>query len=186
MKEVLAIGVRTTKEAKKVVDAGRLLIDGKKAQDYRRIVGLMDTISIPETKQYFRVVLNERGRLSCIAIDEKEAGQKAAKIVKKMTIKGGKVMVTLSDGRNLPGQKDYKIGDTLIIEVPSQKVIKHLPLKEGNYAVLLGGKHIGKGGSITQIDEKHVVYKGKDEEARTLRSYVLVLGTKSPEVKIHE
>lgn len=188
MKEVLDIGVRTTKEAKKVVDAGNVFVDGKVCRDYRRIVGLMDVVSIPSLKQQFRIVLDGSGKLAVLSVDEKEAGLKLARIVKKTVVAKGKHQVTLSDGKNLLMDKsEYKVGDTLVVEVPGQKVKQHIPLEEGNFAYLLGGKHIGSQGSIKAIEGEKVLFIDSDKnETETLVSYVMVVGKTKPEVKINE
>jgi len=188
MKEVLSIGTRTTKEAKKVIDAGKVLVDGKVAKDYRRIVGLMDVVSFPALKQHYRIVLNAKGKLTPLSVNDDEAGVKITRIVRKTTIKKGKIQVTLNDGTNLLLDKnDYKVGDSLVMEVPSHKVKQHIPLAKGNFAYLLGGKHIGRKGSIKAIEGKTVWFIDENkQETETLVSYVMIVGTSKPEVTINE
>jgi len=49
--------------------------------------------------------------------------------------------------------KDYNLStlDTLKIEIPSQNIIKSYSIKEGNYAIITGGKNVGIVGKIKSI-----------------------------------
>lgn len=184
LKEVLNTGIHTTKEAKKVIDAKRISVDSKPITSHRRGVGFMDIINIPELKENYRLVLNTKGKLHPIKIDDEQ--QKALKITRKSATKGGKVQITLSDGRNIEAAKDYKVGDTVVIELPSQKVKKHIPLKAGVQVYLTGGKHVGKVGTLKAIAQKQVTFALDGEDIITSRAYAMAIGDKQPEVKIHE
>lgn len=186
MKEVLSIGVHTSKEAKKIIDAKKVNVDGKPITSYKRPVGFMDILSLPELKQNYRFVLNTKGKLQAIAVDDKEAAVKAGKVVKKTVLKGGKQQVTLSDGRNLLTDKKFGVGDTLLIEVPSQNVKKHLELKKGVHIYLTGGKHVGKTGTLKEIHDHQVTFEADGQEIVTSKEYAMAIGDKAPEVKIHE
>jgi len=188
MNEVVDVGTHTRNEAKKAVDNKDVMVDGKVTGDYKRAVGLMDVISIPKLKQHYRIVLTTKGKLAPVVLDEKEAKQKAVKIIRKTVIGKDNVQYTTHDGRNmLLGKDTYKVGDTLIIELPSQKVQKHLPLKTGSYVYLMGGKHVGEEGHLKNVEGEHVIYEDANKTSTlTSKKYVMVLGEKSSEVKIHE
>ena len=65
----------------------------------------------------------------------------------KTTVPGGRVEVTLHDGRNLlvAANSPYKVGDSLKLDLPCQKVVGHLPLATGHLAYVAGGSHVGRG-----------------------------------------
>ena len=144
----------------------------------------MDTLSLPLINKHYRLILSEYGKLSLIEISEQEAKTKPSKIANKTCIKG-KFQLNMSDGRNLLTDKnDYKTGDSLLIELPSQKIIKHLPLQKGAYIFLIGGKHLGAHGKVESIQEKQIIFKSGDKLVKTLRRYALVLGEEKSEIKL--
>lgn len=136
------LGLATTaKEAKKIIKSGEVLIDGKPMKDFKFGVGLFDIVSIPKQNIYKKVIINNRGELVLADISPSEADKKICKIKNKYYYKG-KLMVTLHDGRNVPASPEYKIGDSVILNLKENKVEKHLPFKENAKALVLGGQFI--------------------------------------------
>src|SRR5688500_4380239 len=104
----------TGREARRIIGAGDVLVDGTIRRDHKYAVGLMDVVSIPKTKQTFRLLLDHHARLVPVEIKAQEAGWKFAQIANKTTITGGKCQINLHDGRNILLPKDtYKTGDVL-------------------------------------------------------------------------
>src|SRR5438445_11036140 len=67
--------VETGSEAKKIISAGEIVVDGRKRKDHAYQVGLFDVISIPKIGKIYRVVPSESG-LNLVEILELEAKQK--------------------------------------------------------------------------------------------------------------
>jgi small subunit ribosomal protein S4e len=161
------------------------LIDGNVCTDYRRPVGLMDVLSIPKTNEHFRILLDSRGKLRVVKIDEASAKWKLGRIEGKTTIKNGKIQLHLHDSRNILLSNDkYKTGDVLKIEIPSQKVIDCYTLSPGNIAMLIGGKHKGELASIvnyevTKNPKPNII---QFENFSTTKNNVFIVGTKTPEI----
>lgn len=178
--------VRTTKEAKKLLYNHVVLVDGRRVKDSRFPVGIMDVVSIPSTKQNYRIVFNPKGKLDAIEIDAKENNVKISKITGKSMIKGGKTQLNLSDSRNIIVEKDnYKVGDCLLIEVPSQKIKEHLKLEKGSFVILTSGKHIASRGNIEESEKDSITYKSEHGNVRkTMKEYALVVGKEKPIIKI--
>lgn len=166
----------TSREVKKLLNLHEFLVDGKRERDIKAGIGFMDTISIPSLNKFFRVVINEKGRLALADIDKEKSAVKTCKIIGKRKIKGGKVQLNLFDSRNILVDKDsYKVGDSLVIEVPSQKIIKHLKLDRGALIVIIDGKSIGQYGTVNTIKEEHIAYSTKNGNGETLKDYSFVL-----------
>ncbi|MBR9675775.1 30S ribosomal protein S4e [Candidatus Woesearchaeota archaeon] len=184
-KEVLRY-CKTTKEVRQILHNKEVLVDGKRRKNPRFLVGLMDVVSIPSIKENYRLVLSDKGVLTHLKIEGKEANLKPSKIMNKTLIKEGKVQLNLSDGRNILLKKDsYKTGDTLLFELPSQKIVKHLKLGVGSYVVLGRGKHAGMGGVVSEIKDNDISFKNKDGEVlKTKKAYAFVVGEKKAEIKI--
>ena len=167
-----------------------VLVDGRAVTDHKFPVGLMDVLTLKEIDHSYRMLMDYKGRLQLVPIDENERGWKLARVDYKTTVAGGKTQVTLHDGRNLLLPKDqYKTGDVLKIEVPSQRVLKAYKLDKGNLALLTGGSHPG----TVQTIESYQVKRGSasnivtfKEGSSTVEENVFVVGDKAPEIKLLE
>ena len=100
------------REAKRIINSGNVLVDGRVVKDYKFPVGLMDIIEIPKTGESYRVLLDRKGRLQLDLIEENDS--KLCKIVNKTTIKGWKTQLYLHDGNNVILDEDaYNAGDVI-------------------------------------------------------------------------
>ena len=91
----------TAAEARRIIGSRDILIDGKVVTDYKRPVGFMDVITIPKTKENYRVVLDSMGYLRLVQITKDKAKWKLVRIEDKTTVKKGKTQLNLHDGRNI-------------------------------------------------------------------------------------
>ena len=185
LKEFLGLS-NTTKQTKHLLNNGEVLVDKKRIDDYRFIVGFMDIISIPKINKHFRLSINKMGRLSINEADEKESGFKLCKISNKKILGKEKVQINFSDGRNIVIKKnDYKVGDSLIVTLPKQTVKDHLPLDKKSIILLTGGKHIGVTGTIEDISKDIIIFKTKKGESfETSKEFAFVIGKDKPAIKI--
>ncbi|MDD2438956.1 MAG: 30S ribosomal protein S4e [Methanosarcinaceae archaeon] len=180
--------VDNRREAKRVLAEGKILVDGIPRKDVKFPVGLFDVISIPLMEVEYRVLQDEKGRLSFHKLSEAGAN-KLCRIDNKTTIKGGKIQLNLSDGTNILGSNAYKTKDSLILSVPDKQVVKRLEYKVGNLAMVVGGKHSGEIGTIKEIKEvrssrHNTVIISADTEFETIEPYVFVIGEEKPEIKL--
>ena len=175
---------QTTKEAKKLLLLNNVLIDKKKVMEVKYPIGFMDVISVNDKN--LRCTFDNKGRICFIEIAANEANKKICKILEKCKIKQGKTQLNLSDGRNVLVEKDeFKVGDSIVMELPSQKIIKNLSFKTGALILLTGGKHTGSTGFIEKILPLHILFKDeKGNKFPTLKKYGFVIGTDKPEFKI--
>ncbi|HTZ61167.1 MAG TPA: 30S ribosomal protein S4e [Thermoplasmata archaeon] len=184
--------VESAREARILLRTGVVQIDGKVAKDLDRGVGLMDTVSLAAPlNAHYRVVKNRRGKLVLIAIPAAEATVKLGRVRYKHAVRKGRIEVTLHDGRNLlvAPSSAYKVGDSLKLELPSQKVVEHLPLAVGALAYVAGGSHVGELARVERVEVRNssqpnlVHFK---EGFATVKEYVFVVGQNAPEVTIAE
>lgn len=180
MKELTKVA-RTQREIKHIVSKKDVLVDKKKTRDERHCVGLMDIVEFPQVEEHYRILLDAKGRLTSVRASAKEAKLKLTKIVTKRIIKGKKTMLGTSDGRTIIVPKDtYKTGDSLLIEVPEQKIIEHLPLQKGALALLTGGSNAGTIATIEEINDDMIMLKAKKETFETHKRYAFVIGKDKP------
>lgn len=184
MKELMKLS-RTRRESKFIIKSKTVLVDGKERHDEKLPVGFMDTVSLPDTKDHYRITLNQYGKLGAVEIDGKEANQKLVRIDDKRIVKGGKIQLNLSDGRTLLLKKDdYTVGDSLLLELPSQKVKEHFPLTEKTSILLIGGKHRGDIGKVKAIEGRDITYESEKSEYQTKKKYAFVIGKDKASIKI--
>ena len=184
--------VSSAREARILVRSGAVRVDGKVWKDLDRGLGLMDTLSFaPPLDAHFRVVKHRRGKLALVPIPAGEATLKIGRVRFKHAVKRGQVEVTLHDGRNLlvPATTPYRVGDSVKIAVPDQKVVEHLPLAPGALAFVSGGSHVGELARVDRVEVRNssqpnlVHFK---EGFSTIKEYVFVVGQNAPEVTLGE
>lgn len=177
---------KSTKEVKRILQNKNIIIDGIRRKDHRLPVGFMDSIEFKETSNYFRVVLNKKGKIALIKIEKNEANLKLCKINGKSKVKG-KTQLNLHDGKNILLDKDlYKVGDSVLITVPKQEIKQHLKLEKGAFIYLIGGKRIGEVGIAEDIIENKIKYKKDSDVFETLKKYAFVIGKEKPAIKVED
>jgi small subunit ribosomal protein S4e len=185
---------KTSREAKKIINEGRIVVDKKIRRDLRFPAGLMDIIEIPTTNEGWIVLLDGKGKLTLKNISKNSSRYKLCKIVNKTVVKGGNIQLNLHDGRNFLVEKEkdeYKTKDALLLDLEKNAIKKHLHFKEGSFALITGGKHKSEIGRIEEIKKirssmPNIVVLSKDNEKfQTVEDYVFVIGEKKiaiPEV----
>lgn len=171
----------TAEEGKKIIKRGEILVDKKVRKDHRFPVGFMDVVEIPKIKKFYRVLVNKYG-LYLEEINEEEASKKLCRIQGKRKVRNGLIQLNLHDGRNiLTDKNDYKTHDSLLIEIPSQKIIKHFAFEKNMPALIFSGRNKGIKGKVKEIYERkkmqessRVVLQTKDGEIETVKDYILV------------
>lgn len=180
----------TALEARKILKEEQVFVDGRAVTEPKFAVGFMDIISIPKMERAFRIILDYKGRIEVQEIDKK-VDFKLAKVQNITQTTKGK-QLTLHDGRNIFTKEAIKTGDVVKIEVPSQKILEHYPLKTGSVAYITGGMHAGETVKIKEIIEgtitrkKQVLFKSEDSEFTTPINYVFVVGKDKPVISLGE
>ncbi len=194
---------KTRKEAKMAVAQGKIFVDGLVELKDDFPIGLMDVVSMPELDKYYRIMPSHKGLfLNPIAKDE--ANFKLCRVEDKAKVKGGHIQISLHDGSNLlikvadpkkPQEDIYNTFDTLKLSVPDKEIIGCVPLKEGNFAVITGGKNIGKQGKIVDIEKAEakkrrssliIIEDAQGNRYQTILDFVFSLGEAQPLVSVPE
>lgn len=186
LREVLKYG-KTAREIKNILNKKIISVDGIRRKDPRLIAGLFDVVGIEERNEYYRIMLNKKGKIALNPIDKSEAQFKPCKIIGKSKLKE-KIQLNLYDGKNILVDKDsFKVGDSLIISLPKPEIKNHLKLEKNNTIYLTGGKHVGDIGIVEDIKDKNIFYKSKSGEVfETSKKYAFVIGNEKPLIKAIE
>lgn len=179
LKELAGV-VKTTKEVKHILHSKDCFIDGVNCYDDKRPVGLLDVVSLPKAGLFYRVSINKNNNLSAVLIPEKEANTKIVKIVSKTSLKKGGMQLGTNDGRSfrVDDLKKYSVGDSLLIELPSQKINAHLPLKPGVLIFLKSGRNVGVIGNVESIEKDIITVKANGQVFRTKKDFAIAVGSK--------
>ena len=179
--------VKTVKEAKFIIHKNLCSIDGRFAKDDKQPIGLLDTVAVPSLNKFYRLLINKRNKLIAVEIPQKEATVKLSKLINKTSIKGGKTQLNTFDGRCfiVEDQSPYTVGDSLYIELPSQKILQVIKLEVGSTILLHSGRHVGKVGIVQAIHESDIVVKTDDTDAfQTKKEYAIVVGKQKPVITL--
>ncbi len=190
----------TAREARKVISQGKFAVDGVVRKNYKFPVGLMDVIHVIPEDRYFRIVPDPVKFYKLVEISKEEARIKPLRIENKTTVKGGHIQLNLIDGRNVlirvadprnPVEDKYKTLGTLVITVPEQEIVDYLPFEKGMYAVICGGKNVGRKGVIEEIKRgmrryrSIITLRGDDGSLiQTSLDYVFVIGKDKPVITL--
>jgi small subunit ribosomal protein S4e len=162
----------------------------------------MDVISMPDAGKYYRIIPSNKG-LVLNPISKEEAAFKLVRVENKTTSQKG-VQIALHDGSNLfvkvadpkhPDEVTFSSFDILKITLPEKQVVQSIKTKEGNLALITGGKNNGKQGKIVEI-EKTVAKKRRQalvviEDAtgaryQTILDFVFSVGEAEPLIPVPE
>jgi small subunit ribosomal protein S4e len=180
-----------SREAKRIINSGNVLVDGRVIKDYKFPVGFMDIIEIPKTEESYRVLLDTKGRLKLHPVDK--GSSKLCKIVNKTTIKDGKTQLNLHDGQNLIVDGDYSVGEVITLKIADNEVEDTFKLEEGVTVLVTGGKHTGELGTVSEIIVNEsskpntiLIENSKKDTFLTLKDYAFVVGNDKPAISLLE
>ena len=192
LRDILGVA-ETRKEAKKIISQGKIYVDGKLRRKDNFPVGLMDVISMPDLKKFYRILPSHKG-LFLNPISKEEAGFKLFRVNGRTIVKNGASQIALHDGSNMliqvedpenPPEVVYETFDTLKMGLPEKEVLDQLKTKKGNIAIITGGKNIGKQGKIVEIEETEakkrrnalvVIEDEKGNHHQTILDFIFSIG----------
>ena len=184
LRNILKLG-ETLREVKFILNSGYIKIDGVVRREYKFPVGIMDVISIPKLDKHYRIVPSSKG-MKLNEIPPEEADKKIVKVTTKKNTKGGKTQLGTNDGRSilLDVGQEIKRGDSLLIKIPNQEILEHLPIAEGNIAIFYRGKNAGTVGEIVEVSD--LVKISHDGQIYSgLKDYIMVVGRDKPLIKVN-
>jgi len=192
LRDILGVA-DTRKEAKKIISQGKVYVDGKVRRKDDFPVGLMDVISMPDLKKFYRILPSHKG-LFLNSINKEEASFKLFRVEGRTVVKNGASQIALHDGSNMlvkvedpesPPEVVYETFDTLKVGLPEKQVLDQLKTKKGNVAIITGGKNIGKQGKIVEIEKTEakkrrnalvVIEDEKGDRYQTILDFVFSIG----------
>ena len=152
--------VKTSKEAKYVVNKKEILVNGSEVSDIKTPVGLFETFTIKKLKETYRILFNEVGRIKLI----KSADTTYLKVSNKVTLRNGKFQINTFSGNNILATKkefsEIGINDTIVYCNEHNKIFKTMKFEEKSNVYIFDGKSKGLFGEIKKI----VNYNGRSKD----------------------
>lgn len=158
----------TSKEVKGMIHNKKLKINGKIAKTLTDPISLFSRIEAD--KNYLLTIL-PTGRFSFV---ETKENQRKLKINGKRLVTGKKLQYSLHDGTTVTSDKEFSVGDTLIIN-DENKIVKHIVFDKGKEVFAFKGSYIGKEGKIQSISGDKVTVKFDKEEAVVEKSHIIAI-----------
>lgn len=195
LRDMLGVS-QTRKEGKLILSQGKVIVNGKVYKKDDIPVGLMDVIAMPDSDKYYRVMPSHKG-LYLASISKDESKISLLRVENKTTVHNG-VQIAVHDGSNMlikvadpknPTEVTYETFDVLKVAYPEKTVLQTLKTKEGNFAVITGGKNIGKQGKIVEVEKTEakkrrqalvVIEDSKGTRYQTILDFVFSIGEAVP------
>ena len=181
--------VKTTKEAKYLLNQKRIIVNNKPVKELKFPAGLFDIINL-DNRDYYRVLYNKRKKLIFKKITKEESGILLYKIVNKTFLKKKKLQLNFHNGFNMLFDKDeYNTNDVLIID--ENKVKDSIKFEKGTLVYIINGSHIGQTATIEKIHgklplNKLVEVKIKDKKIDIPKNYVFPVGKTKSIITLNE
>jgi small subunit ribosomal protein S4e len=180
----------TMHEAGRILNAGKVKVDGVVRYDSNLAVGLMDVVEL-STGQVYRMAPKDSELLTSVAIADSEKGVKLVKVTSKTTIKGKKIQYGFHDGKTLISDQKIKVGDTCVIDLPKVQVKNHIAFEKGSIALIITGENAGRVGKINDIQDgifslpKRALVSFDSKSVELPVEMVMVVGKDKPVIKVN-
>ena len=201
LRDMLGIA-QTRKECQIILSQGKVIVNGKVYKKDDIPVGLMDVIALPESNKYYRIMPSHKG-LYVAPISKEESTVSLLRVENKSTVRNG-VQIALHDGSVMlvkvadpkkPTEVTYETFDILKVTYPEKQVTETLKTKQGNLAIITGGKNIGKMGKIVEIEKTEakkrrqalvVIEDSQGARYQTIMEFVFSIGETAPMINTLE
>lgn len=190
LRDILKI-TNTMRESEKIVNEGKVKVDGVTRRDNNFSVGLMDVLELVPTGQAYRFVPKDSKLLVPIIIDDNEKSIKLVKVTSKVIIKGNKLQYGFHDGKSLISDQMMMVGDTCTVQLPKTKITNHIKFEKGTVVLITSGENAGSIGRVETIRDgifslpKRAVVSFADRSVELPVRIVMAVGVDKPVIKVN-
>jgi len=178
-------------EAKTIVSAGKIKVDGIERRDVKFPVGLMDVIELTTNGQSYRFVPRDSKLLVHVEIQDAEKMVKFVKVSSKITTKGGKLQYGFHDGRTMISEQPLSVGDTCLLDFEKLTIKDIVKFEKGNLGLITSGDNAGSFGRIEDIKDglfslpKRVILSLENRSVELPTAIVMAVGLEAPLIKVN-
>ena len=153
MRDILKL-IKNKKELKRLINEKQIAINYKEVRETNFPVGLFDIINLINIKKNYKIKLSKQNKFVFEEISDKDAETKTCKIIGKRILSKEKTQLNLHDGRNIISKEKANIGDSVVLNLKDNKIIKIIALEKGQKGFVIKGKHAGSFGKIENIMDR--------------------------------
>lgn len=153
LRDILKI-VINKKELKRLINEKKIRINHKEIRDTNFPVCLFDVINLADIKKNYLATFSENKKMIFKEVSEKESETKIFKILNKKILSGKRVQLNLMHGKNIISKEKANTGDSILLNLRNNSIIKIITMEKGKTAFVMKGKHAGEHGKIENIMER--------------------------------
>jgi len=190
LRDVLKIA-NTMHEAERIVNGGKIKVDGIIRRDVNFGVGLMDIVELASIEQAYRFVPKDSRLLVPVSVNDDEKFKKLLKITSKVAIKGSKVQYGFHDGRTVISDQKMRVGDTCVVQLPESKINEHIEFERGSVVLVTSGENAGGVGKVEDIRDgvfslpKRALVSFAERSVELPVEIIMTVGSERPLIKVN-
>jgi small subunit ribosomal protein S4e len=190
LRDVLKIA-STMHEAERIVNGGKIKVDGIIRRDVNFGVGLMDIVELASIGQAYRFVPKDSRLLVPVSVNEDEKFKKLLKITSKVAIKGSKVQYGFHDGKTVISDQKMRVGDTCVVQLPESKINEHIEFERGSVVLVTSGENAGGIGKVEDIRDgvfslpKRALVSFAERSVELPVEIIMTVGSERPLIKVN-
>jgi small subunit ribosomal protein S4e len=190
LRDVLKIA-NTMHEAERIVNGGKIKVDGIIRRDVNFGVGLMDIVELASIGQAYRFVPKDSRLLVPVSVNEDEKFKKLLKITSKVAIKGSKVQYGFHDGKTVISDQKMRVGDTCVVQLPESKINEHIEFERGSVVLVTSGENAGGIGKVEDIRDgvfslpKRALVSFAERSVELPVEIIMTVGSERPLIKVN-
>ena len=178
-------------EAERIVNGGKIKVDGIIRRDVNFGVGLMDIVELASIGQAYRFVPKDSRLLVPVSVNDDEKFKKLLKITSKVAIKGSKVQYGFHDGRTVISDQKMRVGDTCVVQLPESKINEHIEFERGSVVLVTSGENAGGVGKVEDIRDgvfslpKRALVSFAERSVELPVEIIMTVGSERPLIKVN-
>ena len=190
LRDVLKIA-NTMHEAERIVNGGKIKVDGIIRRDVNFGVGLMDIVELASIGQAYRFVPKDSRLLVPVSVNDDEKFKKLLKITSKVAIKGNKVQYGFHDGKTVISDQKMRVGDTCVVQLPESKINEHIEFERGSVVLVTSGENAGGVGKVEDIRDgvfslpKRALVSFEERSVELPVEIIMTVGSERPLIKVN-
>jgi len=190
LRDVLKIA-NTMHEAERIVNGGKIKVDGIIRRDVNFGVGLMDIVELASIGQAYRFVPKDSRLLVPVSVNDDEKFKKLLKITSKVAIKGNKVQYGFHDGKTVISDQKMRVGDTCLVQLPESKINEHIEFERGSVVLVTSGENAGDVGKVEDIRDgvfslpKRALVSFAERSVELPVEIIMTVGSERPLIKVN-
>ena len=190
LRDVLKIA-NTMHEAERIVNGGKIKVDGIIRRDVNFGIGLMDIVELASIRQAYRFVPKDSRLLVPVSVNEDEKFKKLLKITSKVAIKGSKVQYGFHDGKTVISDQKMRVGDTCVVQLPESKINEHIEFERGSVVLVTSGENAGGIGKVEDIRDgvfslpKRALVSFAERSVELPVEIIMTVGSERPLIKVN-